>query len=194
METELTKKIKIACRGFKPEMPTQMRTIRYAEEVWTPTGIVDVIRFEDYKKRDYSLCCLIDYNQFDKHYQEMWRHQNQRLGECKIEGQSFPNKHCDGCVWHSRSYDVGMLVTCYEVKISVADFKSPNGHNFHGNKNYYAVDSRIYEDIKGLVPEDIGIIVFYEKTGAMRIKKECKFQEISYELKAELLYNEYLEN
>ena len=29
--------------GFKPEMPTNMRTIRFAEEVWTPTGIVDFI-------------------------------------------------------------------------------------------------------------------------------------------------------
>lgn len=43
METELTKKMKRGLVGFKPEMPTNMRTIRFAKEVWTPTGIVDFI-------------------------------------------------------------------------------------------------------------------------------------------------------
>lgn len=190
MESELTKRIKHACRGFKPEMPTQMRTIRYAEEVWTPSGIVDVIRFEDYIEGDSSFCALIDYKTFDKIYQKRLELlSNEQLGSCKINGAHFPNKECQGCVWKRSIHEIGMLVTCYEVKISVSDFKSSNGHNFHGNKNYYAVDSRIYEDIKDLVPDDIGIIVFYEATGAMRVKKECKFKEISYELKTDLLYN-----
>ena len=47
METELTKKMKKGLASFKLEMPTNMRTPRFAEEVWTPTGIVDFIRFED---------------------------------------------------------------------------------------------------------------------------------------------------
>lgn len=49
--------------GFRPELPTNMRTIRYAEEVWTPTGIVDFLRFEDYKEKDYSYC---DYREYSK--------------------------------------------------------------------------------------------------------------------------------
>ena len=59
METNLTKKMKRGLSGFKLEMPTNMRTARFAEEVWTPTGIVDFIRFEDYKEKDYSFCSLI---------------------------------------------------------------------------------------------------------------------------------------
>ena len=51
METNLTKKMKRGLSGFKLEMPTNMRTARFAEEVWTPTGIVDFIRFEDYKEK-----------------------------------------------------------------------------------------------------------------------------------------------
>ena len=191
METELTKRIKTACHGFKPEMPTQLRTIRYADEVWTPTGIVDVIRFEDYIEKNNSFCDLIHCEELNsgKDLRTKKQMYSELIGHCKIEGQHFPNQACKGCFFHRHRYEVGMLVTCYEVKISVADFKSSNGHNFHGNKNYYVVDSRIYEKIKELVTEDIGIIVFYEKTGAMRIKKECKFREISYELKTLLLYN-----
>ena len=190
METELTKKIKMACRGFKPEMPTQMRTIRYAEEVWTPSGIVDVIRFEDCIKGDSSFCALISHEKFVKSYHK-WLEtlSNIELGSCKINGAQFPNENCQGCAWKRSVHKIGMLVTCYEVKISVSDFKSKNGHNFWGNKNYYAVDSRIYESIKSLVPDDIGIIVYYEKTDTMRIKKECVYKEISYETKTQLLYD-----
>lgn len=182
METELTKRIKAACHGFKPEMPTQLRTIRYADEVWTPSGVVDVIRFEDYIEKDESFCRAIEP---DSYTLRMLKHP----GFCNIKGSAFPNPKCKGCVYHAHRYITGMLTTCYEVKISVSDFKSENGHNFHGNRNYYVVDSRIYENIKDLVPDDIGIIVYYEKTGAMRIKKECKFRDISNETKTELLYN-----
>lgn len=191
IETELTKRMKRGLRGFKPEMPTKMRTIRFAEEVWTPTGIVDVIRFEDYKSRDYSFCSVIDYQRFDKHWQETWKqmHPQQKLGECKIQGCTYPNQHCKGCFWHSRSYDVGMLITCYECKITVQDFKSQNGHNFHGNKNYYVVPKEILSDISPLVPLDIGIIVYNDKTGTYRIAKECVLKQVQEELRTKLLYD-----
>lgn len=191
METELTKKMKRGLVGFKPEMPTNMRTIRFAEEVWTPTGIVDFIRFEDYKERDYSFCSVIDYNKFDESWQKTWRnmHPNSRLGECKIKGETYPNKHCKGCFWNSRTYDVGMLVTCYECKITLQDFKSKNGHNFCGNKNYYVVPNDIYPEIKELVPIEIGIIAYYPETNSYRVKKESSFRKISHELKEKLLYN-----
>lgn len=189
METELTKKIKNACHFFKPEMPTKLRTIRYADEVWTPTGIVDVIRFEDCIANDRSFCATIEYQGFDAKYQEYLKTIAPHIGDCKFPGNKFPNSHCTGCVFHRHVHDIGMLVTCYEVKISVSDFKSKNGHNFWGNKNYYAVDSRIYESIKSLAPDDIGIIVYYEKTDTMRIKKECAYKEISFETKTQLLYD-----
>lgn len=173
METELTKKMKRGLRGFKPEMPTNMRTIRFAEEVWTPTGIVDFIRFEDYKEKDYSFCSLIDFKDFEKSYQDTLDVMSgKKLGQCKCGSKFvFPNKNCDGCVFKRSCYDIGMLVTCYECKITVADFKSKNGHNFHGNKNYYVVPKEIFDSIKEFVPDDIGIIVYYSNTNNYRIKK-----------------------
>lgn len=71
----------------------------------------------------------------------------------------------------------------------VSDFKSNHGHNFYGNHNYYVVDSHIYDSIKCLVPEEIGIIAYYEKSGQMRVKKECQFKEIDNDTKVFLLYN-----
>ena len=191
METELTKKMKNSVVHFKPAMPTKLRTIRYATEVWTPSGIVDAIRFEDYKERDYSFCSIIEYNKFDKHWQETWKkmHPHQKLGECKIQGLQYPNKHCNGCFWQSRSYDVGMLTTCYECKISLSDFKSPNGHNFHGNYNYYVVPKELVEKIKKYVPDDIGIIAYYEASDTFRIAKESVYKDITDETKIFLLYN-----
>lgn len=193
IETDLTKRMKRGLRGFKPEMPTKMRTIRFAEEVWTPSGIVDFIRFEDYKERDYSFCSIIDYHKFDKTWQQTWRNMNPKgtLGECKVEGETYPNKHCKGCFWHSRTYDVGMMITCYECKITVQDFKSKNGHNFHGNKNYYVVPKEILNDITPLVPPDIGIIVYNDKSQTYRIAKECEFKEVKEELKTKLLYDAF---
>lgn len=56
LETELTKKLKKAIHNYRAIMPTKMRTLRYADEVWTPTGIVDSIRFEDIPIKAYNGC------------------------------------------------------------------------------------------------------------------------------------------
>lgn len=76
-----------------------------------------------------------------------------------------------------------VLIACFEIKITKADFKSRNGHNFVGNLNYYVVPKEIYEDIKDLVPEDIGIILYIstDKFSGLRKKKECAFREMSDE-------------
>lgn len=190
METYLTKKMKRGLRYFKPAMPTKMRTVRFAEEVWTPTGIVDVIRFEDYISKDSSYCDLIEY---EKHTQKdkdfLFRISNGRVGRCKLEGEQYPNKHCAGCVYHRHVHEIDMLITCYECKISVADFKSKNGHNFHGNHNYYVVPKEIVELVKPLVPEYIGIIQYNSVSDTYRTIKPCVFQEVDDSLKARLLYD-----
>ena len=56
----------------------------------------------------------------------------------------------------------GILITCVEVKVSKADFKSNHGHNFPGNCNFYAVPRDLYPDIKDLVPEGIGVLLYYD--------------------------------
>ena len=86
------------------------------------------------------------------------------------------------------SYGIPEILTiCYEIKVSKEDFKSKNGHNFIGNLNYYVVPYSIYEDIKDIAPDDIGIIVYYDgnQGGAkypfigLRKRKECAFKKMS---------------
>lgn len=192
METELTRKIKLGLKNFKPALSTKKRTIRYAEEVWTPTGIVDFIRFEDYIEKDYSFCASINHQQLDKGQQQtVQKMMGDKIGKCKIENKEYPNENCKGCVLCRRSYKIGMMITCYECKITVSDFKSPNGHNFHGNRNYYVIPKEIYESVKELVPKDIGIIVYNQLNNTYRIKKESEWKDISHELKERLLYDAF---
>lgn len=51
---------------------------------------------------------------------------------------------------------------CFEVKSCVDDFKSKNGHNFIGDFNYYVMPLAVYEEVKDLVPYNVG--VFTEET------------------------------
>ena len=37
---------------------------------------------------------------------------------------------------------------CYEIKSSVEDFNSKNGHNFIGEFNYYVMPEDVYEKVK----------------------------------------------
>ena len=48
---------------------------------------------------------------------------------------------------------------CYEVKSSVADFRSKNGHNFIGDYNYYVMPEDVYEAVKNEIPYNIGVLV-----------------------------------
>jgi len=155
-----------------------MRTIRWAEEVRTPTGFVDVIRFEDYIANNKSYCS-----------REHPSTQFIPAQSCKIPGNAFPCAECRGCVYHKHIYELGILTTCFEVKITVSDFKSENGHNFHGNRNYYAVPVEIYDKIESLTPPGIGIIGFYPESHRMIVKRECEHREISYEDLAYMLYD-----
>ena len=47
---------------------------------------------------------------------------------------------------------------CFEVKSSVEDFKSKNGHNFIGDYNYYVMPAVVYEEVKALVPYHVGVL------------------------------------
>lgn len=48
---------------------------------------------------------------------------------------------------------------CYEVKSSVEDFRSKNGHNFIGDFNYYVMPEDVFEAVKYTIPYDIGVFV-----------------------------------
>ena len=48
---------------------------------------------------------------------------------------------------------------CYEVKSSVEDFHSKNGHNFLGDFNYYVMPKEVFEDIQNKIPYHVGVYV-----------------------------------
>lgn len=173
-ETELTKDVKKAVRNYNPLLKSNMRTIRWAEEVDVGTGYVDAIRFEDYitNINDVYIC-----NKFDE--------------KIDINKPLCEKSTCTGCFDKSSKLHervLGIACTCFEIKISKSDFKSKNGHNFVGNFNYYVVPKELYPEIVELVPDDVGIIV-YIGSGCLRKKKECQRKEIEMSDLNRYLYN-----
>ena len=49
---------------------------------------------------------------------------------------------------------------CYEIKSSVEDFNSKNGHNMIGDYNYYVMPAAVYENVKNKIPYRTGVYVF----------------------------------
>lgn len=192
METELTKRIKALTHRYSPRIPSRMRTIRWADEVWTPSGIVDSIRFEDYYSTNQYLCALLGPDQVAESLRRLAEKSSFPLGVCFRDGQAEMNrKKCSGCVYRSHSYTVGMMVTCYEVKIALSDFRSVNGHNFHGNENYYCVPKELAPRIAPEVQDHVGILAYYESKNqfGLRMFKPARWQEVSDATKVVLLYN-----
>lgn len=191
METKLTKRIKALTHGYKPKILSSMRTIRWADEVWTPTGIVDSIRFEDYYSDEEYLCKLIDTGRFSEKDNRTTSYMR-KLGECFRDGSiRKDDQKCHGCIFRRHLWNIGMMVTCFEVKITYSDFKSKNGHNFHGNENYYCVPKDLAPKIESEIPADVGILAYFEgeKQFGLREYKPSGWREIPDSLKADLLYN-----
>lgn len=47
---------------------------------------------------------------------------------------------------------------CYEIKSSVEDFHSKNGHNFIGDYNYYVMPENVYNKIRKEIPFGVGVL------------------------------------
>ena len=47
---------------------------------------------------------------------------------------------------------------CFEIKSSVEDFHSKNGHNFIGDLNYYVMPKEVYEKVRNELPYNIGVL------------------------------------
>lgn len=70
---------------------------------------------------------------------------------------------------------------CYEVKSSVEDFHSKNGHNFLGDFNYYVMPMEVFEKVKAEIPYHVGVFVptndvptdllLMSRTGLTSVKK-----------------------
>lgn len=74
---------------------------------------------------------------------------------------------------------------CYEIKISVSDFHSKNGHNFVGHYNYYIMPMDVYSKVKDEIPDHIGVYIY----GRMfEIYKKSKKQGLKFS-QEEMLYS-----
>lgn len=62
-------------------------------------------------------------------------------------------------------------VYCYEIKSSVADFTSKNGHNFIGDFNYYVMPKEVFEEVNDLIPYNVGVLIPVEFEGLEIVKK-----------------------
>jgi hypothetical protein len=62
---------------------------------------------------------------------------------------------------------------CYEVKSSVEDFHSQNGHNFIGDFNYYVMPGEVFERVKDEIPHAVGVLA-PAGTGLASIKPACR--------------------
>lgn len=48
---------------------------------------------------------------------------------------------------------------CYEIKSSIEDFHSKNGHNFIGDLNYYVMPEVVYQSVKDQIPYHVGVFI-----------------------------------
>ena len=63
---------------------------------------------------------------------------------------------------------------CYEVKSSVADFNSKNGHNFLGDFNYYVMPWVVFDAVKEQVPYYVGVYCPDESGAALVSVKKAR--------------------
>lgn len=77
---------------------------------------------------------------------------------------------------------------CYEVKSSVEDFHSKNGHNFLGEYNYYVMPKEVFESVKDEIPYYAGVFVpdnmnyrgeWYDLKSAKKAKRKDRSKPMS---------------
>lgn len=197
-ETDMTRDIKRALKYYKPREigGININTARGSSTVFevpvkcgtTAAGMIDCVRISEYfgdKKR--ARVCR-------SHTRE--RSQSVPIN-CPI-GITESNKTpelCDNerCQWNAWG-DVEkpkVLVQCFEIKISKSDFHSKNGHNFVGNLNYYVIPAELYENIRGEVPEGIGVILYKASgcVGHCRRKQNATFKPMTDEEQKWMILN-----
>lgn len=145
-------------------------------------GIVDFVRVQEcfVQEEKYGICKLKEKDAI---------HNEPRPDFCTTFGEA--NKTCSERVCKHyktiHNYTIDTLITCVEIKVSVSDFRSIHGHNHVGHCNYYAIPAAMYPKVKDLIPENIGILIFYDGNEkgegyyGIRKKRECVPQKLTEE-------------
>lgn len=66
-------------------------------------------------------------------------------------------------------YNCQREIYCYEIKQSKQDFHSKNKLTFIGNKNYFVMPYKLYQEVKNEIPSEIGVFVAIDR---LEIKEE----------------------
>ena len=73
------------------------------------------------------------------------------------------------------TYDTKGIWRCYEIKVSISDFRSKAKKTFCGHYNYFVLTDKLYEKVKGEIPSHIGVYL------GGRLVKRPKKQELLVE-------------
>lgn len=83
--------------------------------------------------------------------------------ECTFDYATGVSKRVDYCQFKPVNTSVSGIEKgdfyCYEIKSSVEDFHSPNGHNFLGDYNYYVMPEDVYMLVQKEIPFGIGVYI-----------------------------------
>lgn len=93
------------------------------------------------------------------------------LNECRIDYMKFtPQNNSISGIEHG-------VFTAYEIKSSVADFKSGHGCNWTiADKSYLVTTQEVYNEIKNLLPYWVGCIVPVENN-TLKVIKNAKMHD-----------------
>lgn len=70
---------------------------------------------------------------------------------------------------------------CYEIKVTKADFNSPCHKSFVGDLNYYVMPLVLYEQVKGKIPEWVGVYASSDGKTVTSVKKAKRKQNTDRE-------------
>lgn len=71
------------------------------------------------------------------------------------------------------TYDTKGVWRCYEIKVSLSDFRSSAKKSFVGHYNYFVLTKELYEKVKDEIPNHIGVYI-----GSSCVKR-AKRQELT---------------
>ena len=60
-------------------------------------------------------------------------------------------------------YNCQREIYCYEIKQSKQDFHSKNKLTFIGNKNYFVMPYKLWQEVKNEIPLEIGVLVAVDR-------------------------------
>lgn len=189
MKTELTRDIERCLSSYDPAKMELLEINKFrprhtffefpAVNGTTEGGLIDVVKIAEYFLTTGSHGGCIFSRELKK-YRTIPGNCNLGL----VEGDEAPDRcekadcHCNIRVAEKQEH---ILFACYEIKISRADFLSPNGHNFCGNLNYYVMPREVYDQCKKDIPAGIGAIIYWqgEFGGCLRRVKSSEYKELS---------------